>query len=818
MKSHPETIQSLERIYGRAALGVLLCQLDEKSSWQLLWNNASAINQFKLNKQWLANPSVKLELFSALKQDDPVTVKMQQGEVTFLALNDLSAGVLVTVKEAQVIDDLDSDSWQFDTQLDSSKNDSVQGESNYHLESVSQQADFFESLESGLFYKKVVEAANIATFLILNNEKAFFLEKHAFGILDLPANSADQPFRQQSSRFYRVDYEQLMNFIHPKDIQAVQDAFEELWEHHWAIDCQFRLRSKDHSYKWFQLKAQPFEKGGIGFLEDVNERVGFRRQLSAREKLIEQLIDGLPIGIVVKDAQSCYRFVNQQIETDFSLSRAEIIGKTDYELFNNPAVLQSVLSDKHEGQIGQLQIEEKSVSILNHTEWFMVGSLLMQVENMDAKIETWSMGFYLNITQRKLIEEELKEANHKALMAAQAKSDFLSIMSHEIRTPLNSVIGNAALLQDFDLGESAEPHVKMIHQSAEHLLYLINDILDFNKLEAGKVELEQQPLDLPEQLNACMQMSNSPAKSNQVVLQTQLDSNLPAWVQGDAGRLRQIVLNLVGNAIKFSQNGTVTLVASTNIEKLALQPELKELLNSVETENHEASPIYFVVRDTGIGIDAASIPKLFQQFSQATADTSRHYGGTGLGLAICKKLVEAMHGKIGISSEVGQGSDFAFMIPFQPVDTAMEYSSRAEVVSLEQKHRPLNILVAEDNQPNQFLIRAILKKLGHKVEVVNNGEEAVSQVIASQAHQTHYDIVLMDLAMPVMDGFSASKKIRQLQTQGDLSSYENRLPIVALTANALDEQKDDVAAAQMDDFLTKPIDIERLKQVLLSFS
>lgn|GEM_PF-2250308 len=822
MYQSTQYLQSLETLYGQSSMGVLLFQLDEQVHWTLVWSNQTASTQLNI-ESLTSDPQILLELFSASKEDQPTKYIYSDYELNLIPLQDsLSSSILVHINEKseqlKSISSSHTDSWVFpdEAHLQLKPTDSIPEQSAASMANP-ERLFSIEQMDKQSFYQNIVNKAGLASFLAPFNEKYLFWDRQALGFLDLPKNL----FKKETHDFYSGSFELFLSFVHDSDKEKVIEAFEELWAHQWSIKSQFRIKSKDSSYQWFQLSVQVQTEFFVGYLENINEQIGFQRQLGAREKLIEQLIDGLPIGIVVKDAQSCYRFVNHQIEKDFQLSRAEIIGKTDYELFQSPAILQQVLAAKNDGVVGQLQIEEKSITLLNHTEWFMVGHLLMQVENLKGSIEVWSMGFYLNITERKLIEEELKEANQAALLAAQAKSDFLSIMSHEIRTPLNSVIGNATLLHDYHLESDVKTHITMIQQSAEHLLYLINDILDFNKLEAGKVELEHKPLDLAEQLNACMQMSESPAKHKNVTLKTDLRNSIPQWVKGDAGRLRQIVLNLVGNAIKFSENGEVYLIASSIIDDLNLDEDLVYKLTNNLSANSKCERVYFVVRDTGIGIDKESIPKLFQEFSQANAGTSRKFGGTGLGLAICKKLVEAMDGAIGIASQVNKGSDFAFAIPFEPTtSSSVEYSANSGGLSVEElaSQRPLNILVAEDNQPNQFLIRAILKKFGHEVNIVNNGQEAVDAVVSSNNAQQAFDVVLMDLSMPEMDGFTASKTIRLLQTQGDLPVYKNGLPIVALTANALDEQKEDVEAAQMDGFLTKPINIDRLKEVLFELT
>ncbi len=404
--------------------------------------------------------------------------------------------------------------------------------------------------------------------------------------------------------------------------------------------------------------------------------------------------------------------------------------------------------------------------------------------------------YAVNITERIRTSEELKSARDTAEKASQAKTEFLAMMSHEIRTPLNAVMGILGLLQDTELGSQERNYVDIGYQSAESLLHIINDILDFSKMEAGKLELEIDNFDPVSLISNIRDIMGYQAHVKDIILTTDVSDDLPELLVGDPGRIRQILLNMTSNAVKFTENGRVTL-----------RCYLREKTN-------ESVSLYFEVQDTGIGIPLNMQDKLFSKFTTVDASYSRKFGGTGLGLVISKKLVILMGGNIGFTSQPDEGSTFWFSLPValgteQEILSLPDQSSSScenKIADRKISHEA-RILVAEDSSVNAMVIRNILENQGFKIEVAANGLEAVEAV-----HTRPFDAVLMDVAMPEMDGFEATAVIR------GMSSSQARIPIIAMTAHALKGYREKVIEGGMDDYLTKPLNKKQLVDTLLQWT
>jgi signal transduction histidine kinase/ActR/RegA family two-component response regulator len=411
---------------------------------------------------------------------------------------------------------------------------------------------------------------------------------------------------------------------------------------------------------------------------------------------------------------------------------------------------------------------------------------LVDAEDSASRLRWLAAGLGLVLAVLVLQYRNIRRARLAAERANAAKSEFLANMSHEIRTPLNGVVGLAEMLAESPLPAHQRDLARDLSDCSSALLHVLNDILDFSKLEAGKLVLESEPFDLGECVRSAVATVLVRARRKGLELEVELEAGLPQWVLGDSGRVRQVLLNLLSNAVKFTHRGGVKVQAS-----------------------RDGGAVRLLVADTGIGVDAESLGRLFEPFTQADSSTTRRYGGTGLGLAICRRLASAMGGEIGAESVPGHGSTFWLRVPLPeapaPPPTAEPLAALAQAVAAAPHAGIARVLVAEDNPVNRRVVEHLVRKLGHEVDCAENGESAL-EALESRA----YALVLMDCQMPVLDGYEATRRIRARESMRGLP----RTPIVALTAHAMKSDRDRCLATGMDDYLTKPVQARVLEAAI----
>lgn len=601
-----------------------------------------------------------------------------------------------------------------------------------------------------------------------------------------------------------IDVSKAIEYYAPESQVKITNAIEQAIESgsSWDIETEFITAKKRRI--WVKAVGERIidEQGKIilqGTFQDISQRKEHEKKLEEAKIKSENLVESLNslssiqenllsifdqaedfIGMANNDGSIVYH--NKAFNT--------ITGKSSKE------VESLKISDFHPPWAVELVLNEGIPHAIEHGSWTAETAIYDKDKNEVAVLQTiiphkdiegqvlHSSTIMKDIRVIKEREKKLLEAKNLADTAAKTKSQFLANMSHEIRTPMNGILGMISLIKEEKVSLEIAEMLETVERSGDALLTILNDILDFSKIEAEKLELEAIPFDLIELVYDIKKIMEKPASEKGIEILVIERSDLPHLVIGDPTRLRQVIVNLVSNAIKFSKNGKVQIV-----------------MENLDFKGSDKALIQFEVIDNGIGMSDQQQKKLFQPFSQVDASTTRKFGGTGLGLSISNAIIEATGGKIWVKSSEGNGSTFLFTCKFKIAEkTAVVPSSSYSEI------KKISILVVEDNQINQQIVGGFLKHLGISPKFANDGEQALMEIAAGD-----FDLILMDCQMPVMDGYTATRKIIEL--------YGEKRPLIyALTANAMKEDRDRCYAAGMDGFLTKPIKKDSLRSLVAEVS
>lgn len=549
----------------------------------------------------------------------------------------------------------------------------------------------------------------------------------------------------------------------------------------------FCIRTKYGDLKWVEQSATLIIENDkpVGFqciVKDISERKEmedvlkkYELELVQNQARLQAILDNATSFIYIKDLQGKYLVTNKKFKEAFGIAEEKIIGQTAFN-FITPEQAQRLTDADNEVMRTGKHVEIEEIIETPHGKHHF---LIIKFPLVDAQNTIYGLsGIGTDITERVKYERELIAAKKIAEEAKKLQEQFLANMSHEIRTPMNGIQGMTDLLLETRLNQEQNDFAKTIKRSSDNLLVIINDILDFSKIQAGKLTIEKIDFKLSEVVENTKAIFRQRIRDKGLSFQVTIDEDVPNELNGDPYRLNQVLVNLLGNAIKFTSIGGI--LVHTSIE----EKTPKEII------------LHFAITDTGIGIDPGKIDEMFESFTQASTDTSRKYGGTGLGLAICKQLVEMQHGNISVESKVDHGTTFKFSIPYTYCQTAnAPLFVPIDAIDYRTHLKDKKFLVAEDNEVNQKVIRHVLKKAGGIVTMANNGLEAVGFLEKDK----DYDLIIMDLQMPEMDGYTATKHIR--------SVMKLSIPIIAMTASALKGEKAKCLAIGMNDYLSKPFDI-----------
>jgi len=571
---------------------------------------------------------------------------------------------------------------------------------------------------------------------------------------------------------------------HPDDLLDMKKVMKDYLSgtiKHYKVT--YRLLHKDGNWRWFvnrggvlkNIEGTPYR--WVGTIVDITAQKNMEEALKEKEESYKHLFEfsGVAIGYCKPDGSVIS--YNKKAAEYVKILPKDLVGKSIYELFPKKRadvymerIKKAIVSEWTQEYEDYIVLDKKPIWLLS------TYNRIMDLNGVIAGIQIISQ----DITDRKNSEQELIKAKELAEGANAAKSQFLANMSHEIRTPMNGFIGMMQLLELTDLTEEQKELIQISRTSSDLLLAVINDILDYSKIEAGMMKLERVPLNIKTLLSDAIALFKVSSTQKGLIIEKNIEKDVPEELIGDPFRIRQVLSNLIGNAVKYTHQGRIDVV----------------IRNIGEFTNGKLK-LEFAVKDTGIGIAADKISLLFKSFSQVDNSNTRNYGGTGLGLAIAKRLVEKMGGNIGVESREGEGSNFYFTCILELLCNQECIEPVGKTPVQYQQARKRRVLIVEDDAVSRMVTERIARSKGWKIEVVKNGEEAVAAV-----EKKGFDIIIMDVQMPVMDGYAATRMIRERETLTN-----QHIPIIAMTAYALKGDREKCLAAGMDDYLSKPLNV-----------
>jgi len=560
------------------------------------------------------------------------------------------------------------------------------------------------------------------------------------------------------------------------EIGFLMDRFNEMLQ-----QIQLRESALQHAHDGLELRVRERTRE---LQEEVVERTRTEQELAERKQFLNSLIENIPLAIVAVGHDGDVQMCNPAFEALFRYAQQAVLGRQLAELVTSPDT-----RAEHEANRLILMSGRSLHSVTRRTR--SDGSVVdVEFQSVPLKLKgerTGALLLYQDITERKLAEEAMRRAREAAEAASQAKSEFLANMSHEIRTPMNGILGMTELTLETDLNSEQREYLGMVKTSADSLLALLNDILDFSKIEAGKLDLESVDFPLRQSLGETLKTLGLRAHEKGLELAWRVGFDIPERLVGDLGRLRQVLVNLVGNAVKFTERGEVLL----QVEKLKATSESVEL--------------HFSVRDTGIGIAKDKQETIFEPFTQADGSTTRLYGGTGLGLGIATQLVRLMNGKIWVESEPGRGSTFHFTCRFGIAEpTPADLSSIGPELL-----RDRSVLIVDDNRTNRIILVEMLGQWGMRPEAADGAHAAMAVLEKARLNGRHFDLVITDLQMPGVDGFGLVERVR-----GIPESHLMRFLIISSSAQRSDRIRS--RELQITSYLTKPVQPSELLDAVLT--